>query len=64
MPFYTLFLTVHFCLDTKTNQKSQGCQILFQMMGHGSENKSLLRFHHLIFESEFQAKKEWISLGS
>jgi len=47
--------------DTKTNQKSQGCQILFQMMGYGLKNKAILRCHHLIFESGFQAKKEWIS---
>jgi hypothetical protein len=48
--------------DTKTNQKSQGCQILFQMMGYGAGNKFLLRCHHLIFESGLQAKNEWISL--
>jgi hypothetical protein len=48
--------------DKKTNQKNQGCQILFQMMGQGLGNRSLLRCHHLIFESGFQAKNEWISL--
>jgi len=32
------------------------------MMDYGLENKALLRYHHLIFESVFQAKKEWISI--
>ena len=49
-------------LNSKTNQKNQGCQILFQMMGYRSKNKCLLRSHHLIFGSGFQAKNEWISL--
>ncbi len=54
--------SVHFFLDEKTNQKNQGYQILFQMMGYPSENRSLLRSHHLIFEAGFKAKNEWISL--
>jgi hypothetical protein len=49
-------------LNEKTNQKNQGCQILFQMMDNRSKNRSPLRSHHLIFESGFQAKNEWISL--
>jgi hypothetical protein len=32
------------------------------MMDYGAGKRSLLRFHHLIFESGFQAKNEWISL--
>ncbi|EPR71045.1 hypothetical protein ADICYQ_0636 [Cyclobacterium qasimii M12-11B] len=31
-------------------------------MGYRSKNKCLLRGHHLIFGSVFQAKNEWISL--
>jgi len=31
------------------------------MMGYHSKNKNLLRCHHLIFESGFLVKNEWIS---